>query len=653
MPANPTPARPSPTRLTAESIRNRVAALPLPRRSILIVDDNPEKTLALQSVVEELDYRIVVATSADAALRELLKQDFALALLDVHMPGMDGFELAALIRSRPAHQNLGIVFMSSLDQTDDRLENAYRLGAIDFIALPARRPVIKAKLASLLGLQEKTQRLELFADERARFLEGSDERFRLLLDTAEDVAILFLDGRGIVSEWSRGAEICTGWSSAEIVGRDFAVFFVPGDVAARVPQDLLRSTRDGRRGIAERWLARKDGTRFWARFYVVALGANAQAGYGVLLRDSTGQKNAEQELQVKAEVLESMSESVCVVDEDLRIIYANPAACRTFGYDARELTGADVRILNDYPPEEHAARVEALLAHFEHSRHWTGEWHNRRKDGSPFLTHTRVSAFSHHGAKYFVCVQEDLTRRKLAEAAVQRNTQLQEVVSELEAFSYSVSHDLKSPLRTLRGFADAVIQDYGEALKGPGLHYMQRIRQATERLEKMVEDILAVSRLSRDSLPLSAVDLNQLVASILGDSPTFKPRQAEIAVTTPLPVVLGHEPSLRQVLINLFANAVKFVPSDRAPRVTVRAEIEGRHARLWIEDNGIGVKPEDRERIFRAFERSEAAHSFTGSGVGLAIVKRTVERLGGTVGVRSRVGAGSQFWIRLPLVVVN
>ncbi len=647
-----TPTTPS-SRLTADGIRHRVDTQPLPRRSILIVDDNPEKTLALQSVVEELGYGIVVAPSADAALRELLKQDFALALLDVHMPAMDGFELAALIRSRPAHRDLGIVFMSSLDQTDDRLESAYRLGAIDFIGLPARRPVIKAKLASLLGLQERTHRLELFADESARFLEHSDARFRLLLDSAEDVAIFFLDARGVVAEWSAGAELCTGWSKAEIVGRDLSVFFVPGDVADRVPQELLNSTRDGRRGMAERWLARKDGTRFWARFYVVALGANAEAGFGVLLRDTTGQKNAEQELQVKAEVLESMSESVCVVDEELRVVYANPAACRTCGYDVRELTGADVRILNDYPPEEQAVHVDALLAHFEHSRHWSGEWRNRRKDGSSFLTHTRLSAFSHQGAKYYVCVQEDLTSRKQAEAALRRNTELQEIVSELEAFSYSVSHDLKSPLRTLRGFADAVIQDYGLVLKGPGLNYMQRIQRATERLESMVEDILSVSRLSRDSLPLAAVDLNQLVAAILDDSPPFRPPHADVAVTSPLPVVLGHEASLRQVLINLLANAVKFVPPDRRPCVIVWADIEGTYARIWVEDNGIGVKPEDQERIFRAFERSETVHPFVGSGVGLAIVRRTLERLGGTVGVRSHLGAGSQFWIRLPLLKPN
>lgn len=623
----------------------------VPRRSILLVDDDPDKTLALQTVVEELDYRIVVTTSADAALRELLKQEFALALVDVHMPGMDGFELARLIRSRPAHRDLAIVFMSSLDQTDERLENAYKLGAIDFIGLPARAPIIKAKLASLLGVQERTHRLEIFADENAQRLARYDDRFRLLLDNAEDVAIFFVDAAGIVVEWSRGAETSTGWSSDEIVGREFVVFFVPGDVADRVPQDLLSAVRGGRRGVSDRWLVRKDGTRFWARFCVVALHGKPDAGFGVLLRDISGQKNAELELHVKAEVLECMNESVCVVDEELRVIYANPAASRTFGLDAREMVGSDFRLLHNYAPEEYHSRIADLLAHFEHSRQWIGEWRNRRKDGTPFRAHTRIAAFHHQGARYFVCVQEDLSLRKQAEAAMARNGQLEEMVTELEAFSYSISHDLKSPLRTIRGFADAVIHDYGHAIRGPGLQYMQRICHATERLERMVGDILAVSGLPQGALPLSAVNLNDLIASIIEEAPNVRP-EAELTAATPLPMVVGHEPSLRQVFSNLLGNAVKFVPAGRKPVVTIRAEVEGRHATIWIEDNGIGVMAADQDRIFRAFERSETAHPFPGTGVGLAIVKRIVERLGGTVGVKSQPGSGSHFWVKLPMVAV-
>ncbi len=614
---------------------------------ILLVDDNPEKTLALQSVIAELDYDVVVASSAAAGLRELLRQDFSLALLDVQMPGMDGFEMATLIRSRPAHANLTIVFMSSLDQSDERLEQAYTLGAIDFISLPARRPVIKGKLSAILGLQHKTRRLEIAIDEKTQRLEETEERFRSLLENAEDVAIFFLDAAGRVVEWSRGAELSTGWTVAEMVQRYYGVLFVPGDVAEKLPEKKLAEARAGHCLLFAHWFLRKDGSRFWGHAYLVELRGKPLGGYAVMLRDVSAQRTAEQELQIKAEVLASMSECVCVVNEDFRIVYANPAAERAFGYPASELIGLDKRLLSDYTPEENAARIEMLLAHFTAHRSWTGEWHNRRKDGSRFIAHTHLSRLEYRGTKYFVCVQEDITERKDAQAALQRSAELQEVIGELEAFAYSVSHDLRSPLRTVKGFAEAVIEDYGPALQGSGIQHMERIRSAADRLEKLVEDILAFSRLPREKLLLQRVDLNRIVTALLEETPSFRPPQARIVISGELPNVMGHEPSLRQVFFNLFGNAVKFVPKDRTPVVTIRAELGEAETTIWVEDNGIGVEPEDQARIFRVFERVPHAEGYPGTGVGLAIVRRTVERLGGSVGIESAPGAGSKFWIKL------
>lgn len=626
---------------------NERPAAALENPKILVVDDSPAKTLALQSVIAELNYDVVVASSAEAGLRELLRQEFALALLDVQMPGMDGFEMAQLIRSRPTHDKLPIVFMSALDQSDERLEKAYTLGAIDFISLPARRPIIKGKLSAILGLQHKTRSLEIAVDEKARRLEETEERFRLLLENAEDMAIFFLDAAGRVVEWSRGAELCTGWTAAEIAERFYGILFVPGDVAEHVPEQKLAEVRAGHSLLFDHWFLRKDGSRFWGQAYLVDLRGKPMGGYALMLRDVSKQRAAEQELQIKAEVLESMSESVCVVDEAFRIVYANPAAERAFGYPLAELVGLDKRLLNDYSAEENATRIAMLMAHFAENRSWTGEWHNRRKDGSRFVTHTHLSRLEYRGTKYFVCVQEDITERKEAQAALQRSAELQEVVSELEAFTYSVSHDLRSPLRTVRGFAETVIQDYGDALQGPGIKHMERIRNAADRLEKLVEDILAFSRLPREKLALLPVDLGPVVSSILDDTPAFRPPQACIVISGTLPLVMGHEPSLRQIFCNLLGNAVKFVPKGRPPVVNVRAEVVGTEVTVWVEDNGIGLRPEDQARIFRAFERAAHPENYPGTGVGLAIVRRTVERLGGSVGVESIPGMGSKFWVKL------
>lgn len=616
-------------------------------REVLVVDDNPSKTLALQSVLQELDCRVVVASAAEAGLRELLQRNFALAILDIQMPGMDGFEMARLIRSRPAHANLAIVFMSAIDQSDERLENAYTLGAIDFIALPARRLMIKAKLAAILGLQHKAQAAENSAHESSRRLKATEERFRRLLAKAEDIAIFFIDAAGVVVEWSHAAELRTGWSVEEIVGRSYSVLFVPGDVADQIPTEHMATAAAGRQDVSERWLLRKDGTRFWARFTLVALEENARAGYGVLLRDVTVQYRTQQELQIKAEVLESMAESVCVVNESFAVVYANPAAFRMFGYSPDEFIGLDVRKLNDFEPAENKAQVAMLTAHFGHDRRWAGEWRNRRKDGDRFLTRTSLSIFEHNGERYFVCVQEDLTGRQQADAAVARCRELQDVVRQLEAFSYSISHDIRGPLRSVRGFADAVVQEYGEALKGDGIAYLNRIRLATDRLEKMVEDILAFSRVSATESQLEAVDLDRVVRAVIEETPSFHAPHARVTLPRMLPTVMGHAPSLRQVFLNLLTNAIKFVAPGRQPEVKIHAEIGSAEVVVWIEDNGIGIRPEDQTRIFEAFERVESVPPFPGTGVGLSIVRRMVERMGGTVGVASDLGGGSRFWLKL------
>lgn len=609
------------------------------------MDDNPEKTLALQSVVEELGCQVVVASSGEAALRELLRQEFALALLDVQMPGMDGIELARLIRARQAHDHLTLVFMSSLDQSDERLESAYEIGAVDFISLPARRPVIKAKLAALLGMKEQTQAWQRVAGDR----EHSADRLRLMMDSAEGLGIFFVDTAGVIVEWSGGAEDCTGWPAEEIVGTRLSrLFHLEG--GTDVPGELLDRARNQQRSYAEHWVVRKDGTRFWGRSYVVALRGSPGAGYGVLLRDISAQRAAEHQLQVKANVLENMNESVCVADESLRLVYVNSAACRTFGYAQEELLGAEMGILSDQAEDKQEECLARAIPELTRLRQWTGEWNSRRKDGSVFLSFVRISVCQQEGCRYFVAVVEDLTQRREGEAAVRRSVQLQEVVNELEAFSYSVSHDLRSPLRALRGYAEAVIGDYGEALQEPGRRYMERIRAATERLEKMVEDILAVSRIPREALALAPVDLGAVLAALAEEASQGQAAGAEIVLQGAFPPVLGHEPSLRQVFFNLLNNAVKFVPSGRRPRVVIRAEAEGAELRVWVEDNGVGIGAKDHERIFRPFERADSTQDFPGSGVGLAIVKRIAERLGGTVGVASELGTGARFWVRLSRV---
>ncbi|MGB7444438.1 MAG: PAS domain S-box protein [Coleofasciculaceae cyanobacterium] len=247
---------------------------------------------------------------------------------------------------------------------------------------------------------------------------------------------------------------------------------------------------------------------------------------------------------------------------------------------------------------------------------------------------------------------------ELEKSVARRTRELQTTNAELEAFSYSVSHDLRAPLRAMQGFANALQEDCGSQLDELGIEYTERIIMAAQRLDGMTQDLLAYSRLGRSQIKIKPVSLASVVAEVIEQlEGEIKDRQAQVRVEEKvlkaLPKVLGHRGTLVQVATNLVSNALKFVPESRQPQVKVWAEertgAKNRAwVRLWVEDNGIGIQPEYQDRIFKVFERLHGRESYPGSGIGLAIVHKGIERIGGRSGVESLVGQGSKFWIEIP-----
>lgn len=245
-----------------------------------------------------------------------------------------------------------------------------------------------------------------------------------------------------------------------------------------------------------------------------------------------------------------------------------------------------------------------------------------------------------------------LERQKSGEAleklVSERTASLREAIAQMEEFSYSISHDLRGPLRAMQGYCHVLMEDAASELTSENLSFLKRIANSAERLDRLVQDVLAYARASRIDMDLKPLSLEPLLAEVLRNYAGDHQPPPEITIQKPLLNVMGHEPSLIQCLSNLISNALKFVAPGTVPNLRVWTEPVQDTVRIWVQDNGIGIHPDHLSKVFQIFERSPEAAAYPGTGVGLAIVKKAIQRMRGEIGVESEPGKGSRFWIQLP-----
>ncbi|WP_051521221.1 PAS domain-containing sensor histidine kinase [Rubellimicrobium mesophilum] len=238
--------------------------------------------------------------------------------------------------------------------------------------------------------------------------------------------------------------------------------------------------------------------------------------------------------------------------------------------------------------------------------------------------------------------------RDLERMVAERTADLEVANTQLEAFAYTVSHDLRAPLRGMEGFARILLDDFADGLGPKGKRHAERIVAAAQRMEALISDLLTFSRLQRIDVSLRAIDPTGIVRTAANEAHALAgPEDAIIRIDEPLPKVAAEPTVLKQVVGNLLTNAVKFRKDGEPAQVRVWGQEFDGHVRLWVEDQGIGIAPEHQERIFGTFERLHGQEAYPGNGIGLAIVKAGAERMGGRAGVESTPEAGARFWVEL------
>ena len=485
---------------------------------------------------------------------------------------------------------------------------------------------------------------------------------------SSDDAIIGKSLGGVITSWNSGAQKIFGYTEAEAVGKSLRML-IPPDRQDEESDILARIARGESVEHFETVRVRKDGRLIDVSVTISPIrDAHGKViGASKISRDISERKRTEEQLKASFKEIGDLKAAldehaiVAITDPQGKITYVNDKFCKISKYSREELLGQDHRIINSgFHPKEF---IRDLWTTIEHGKVWKGEIKNRAKDGSFYWVDTTIVPFLNEAGKprQYVAIRADITARKLGEEKIrqlnteleqrvaERTAQLQAANQELEAFSYSVSHDLRAPLRHVMGFVELLQKDAGPALPEKSRRYVETISKSAKRMGDLIDDLLAFSRVGRAALQKSGLQLDQLVRETLADfQAEVKDRNIAWKIQ-PLPAVWADRDLLRLVLVNLISNAVKFT-SARA-----RAEIEigslpgdGNETVIFIRDNGAGFDPRYANKLFGVFQRLHSQGEFAGTGIGLANVQRIIHRHGGRTWADGVVDGGATFYFSLP-----
>lgn len=349
---------------------------------------------------------------------------------------------------------------------------------------------------------------------------------------------------------------------------------------------------------------------------------------------------------------------VAITDRHGVISYVNKKFCAISKYSTDELIGNTHRIINSHHhPKEFFIEMWKTIAQ---GNVWEGEIRNRAKDGSHYWVHTTIVPFLDTNGKpvQYVAVRYEITERKLAEEKLQINARKLEISNqELQDFASVAAHDLQEPLRKIQTFSDRLRAKAQNELSEESLDYVERIQGSAKRMQILINDLLTYSRVTTKAQPFLLVSLDHIVSQVVSDLEIRLEQSGGKVEWHNLPSLQADQTQMGQLLQNLISNALKFSRPNVPPTVKVEAKIlehsplasHGPACEITVSDNGIGFDEKYLDRIFTIFQRLHGRHEYEGTGIGLAVCRKIVDRHGGTITAKSKLGEGSSFIVTLPL----
>lgn len=609
------------------------------RPTILIVDDRSANILAMENILLGKERNILSAGSGEEALKILLHKPVDLILLDVQMPGMDGFEVVKLLKLNRKTREIPVIFVTAEQKEFGSIIKGYEEGAIDYLLKPLEPELVNAKVSVLLKLHLQKKELE----EKNKAL----EKCAHLINNCPDIIGILDSGTFKIEEINKAFELILGFSASECSEVPIQFFLT------KEGKELVEkyAASDPSSFSFEIQMYKKDRSLIWLHWNVKVIGLK----WYFNARDITRIKRVERIRNYLSTVVKRSSNAVYLCDRDGKIISWNEGAEHIYKYSEKE--ALQMKIWNIIP-ELLQPEAGELVKKIQAGKTFQ-EMETKRISKTGQLVDVIFNASllrDENGDQVSIAIMErDITRQnqdaekinRLHEELIKNIDQLEEANKELESFSYSVSHDLRAPVRALQGYANIMEEDFAANLGENGLAWLHKIRKNAEKMGTLIDDLLDFSKIGRKSIRKSKVSMTELVKEAIGELHLTDLPALEIKINE-LPDACVDYSLFRQVWINLIGNAVKYSSKKEFQKIEIGGIKSDTDLTYHIRDNGVGFRMEYADKLFAVFQRLHSPDEFEGTGVGLATVHRIISRHGGNIWAESELNTGSVFYFTIP-----